>query len=63
MERIVVDVITGEVTTVPFTAEEIAKIQAQAAEQPPAPSSPTLEELQAQLNAIQAQIQTLSGGQ
>jgi hypothetical protein len=63
MERIVVDVITGEVTTIPFTAEEIAEIQTTAVVQPPAPPLPTLAELQAQLNAIQLQIQTLSGGQ
>jgi hypothetical protein len=62
MERIVVDVITGEITTVPFTQEEIAEIQAQSAQQPQPASSPTLEELQAQLNAIQSQIQALSGG-
>lgn len=62
MERIVVDVQTGEITTVPLTEEEIAAIQAQAATQPPAPPAPTLADLQAQLNSIQSQIQALAGG-
>jgi hypothetical protein len=61
MERIVVDVMTGEQTIVPLTAEEIAEVQAQAALQPPPPAPPSLSDLQAQLNAIQAQIQALAG--
>jgi len=63
MDRIVVDVTTGEVTIVPFTAEEISEIQASAAVQPPEPTPPSLSDLQAQLNALQLQIQALSGGQ
>ena len=63
MERIVVDVITGEVTIVQVTEEEIAEIQAKSSEKTLPPSPPTLAELQAQLNVIQAQIQALSGGQ
>jgi len=61
MNRIVVDVQTGEQTIVPLTDEEIAELQARAAEVPPPPPPPSLSDLQAQLNAIQAQIQALSG--
>ena len=58
MHRIVVDVQTGEQTIVPFTPEEIAAIEA-AAVANPQPTGPTLEELQTQLAAIQAQIDAL----
>lgn len=61
MERIVVDVQSGEVSIVPLTEEEIAEIEARAAEAPPAPPPPSLADLQAQLASIQAQINQLLG--
>jgi hypothetical protein len=50
------DSITGEVTIIPFTDEEIATIQAQ-----PVTPQPTVSELQAQLAEISAQLQALQG--
>ena len=61
MERIEVNVQTGEVRVIQFTAEEEAAALAYAASLP-APEElpkPTLEELQAQLEAISAQIASL----
>jgi len=53
MERIVVDVITGEQTVVPFTPEEIAAIQAAAAALPPVvPASITRPQCAKQLLAM-----------
>ena len=65
MERIEVNVETGEIKTVELTPEEIAAAQAQyqewLASQPASPPAPTLAELQAQLATITAEIQKLSG--
>ena len=65
MERIEVNVETGEVTVIQFTAEEEAAALAYAASLPtPAePPKPTLEELQAQLAALSAQIAALTPAQ
>jgi len=62
MERIEVNVETGEVTVIQYTPEEEAAALAYAASLPPepVPAKPTLEELQAQLTAISAQIQELA---
>jgi hypothetical protein len=62
MERIEVNVETGEVTVIQYTPEEEAAALAYAASLPPepAPATPTLEELQAQLTSISAQIQELA---
>ena len=64
MERIEVNVETGEVKVIQFTAEEEAAALAYAASLPPpvVPAKPTLEELQAQLAALSAQISILSQG-
>ena len=64
MERIEVNVETGEVTVIQYTPEEEAAALAYAASLP-APAElakPTLEELRAQLAAISAQIQELAAG-
>jgi hypothetical protein len=65
MERIEVNVETGEVTVIQYTPEEEAAALAYAASLPPEPepAKPTLEELQAQLAAISAQIQGLIAAQ
>jgi hypothetical protein len=62
MERIEVNVETGEVTVIQYTPEEEAAALAYAASLPPepTPAKPTLEELQAQLAAISAQMQELA---
>jgi len=62
MERIEVNVETGEVKIIQFTPEEEAAALAYAASLPPesVPAKPTLEELQAQLTSISAQIQELA---
>lgn len=62
MERIEVNVETGEVTVIQFTPEEEAAALAYAASLPPdpEPAKPTLKELQAQLAAISAQMQLLA---
>jgi hypothetical protein len=61
MERIEVNVKTGEVKVIQFTPEEEAEALAYAATiQELVPVKPTLEELQAQLAAISAQIQALA---
>jgi hypothetical protein len=63
MERIEVNVETGEVTVIQYTPEEEAAALAYAATvQELVPAKPTLEELQAQLTAISAQIQSLAAG-
>ena len=61
MERIEVDVQTGEVKVIQYTPEEEAAALEFAASiiEEPQPAQPTLEELQAQLAAIAAQIQNL----
>lgn len=61
MNRIEVNVETGEVTVIQFTPEEEAAALAYAASLPaPAePAKPTIEELQAQLAALSAQIAAL----
>jgi hypothetical protein len=61
MERIEVNVETGEVRVIQYTPEEEAVALAYAASLPPdpEPAKPTLEELQAQLAAISAQMQLL----
>jgi len=61
MERIEVNVETGEVKVIQYTPEEEAAALAYAASLPPdpVPAKPTLEELQAQLTAISAQMQLL----
>ena len=65
MERIEVNVQTGEVKIIQFTPEEEAAALAYAASLPPepVPAPPTLEELQAQLAAISAQMQSLIAAQ
>jgi len=62
MERIEVNVETGEVTVIQYTPEEEAAALTYAASLPPepAPAKPTLEELQAQFAAISAQMQLLA---
>ena len=66
MERIVIDVQTGEVTTVPFTPEEEAEILATAAAEEARQQAiadankPTLNDLQSQLAALTAQINAFS---
>jgi len=61
MERIEVDVITGEVKVIQYTPEEEEAALAYAAFiQEPEPIKPTLEDLQAQLAAIAVQIQSLT---
>jgi len=63
MERIEVNVETGEVKVIQFTPDEEAAALAYAATvQEPVQPKPTLEELQAQLAAISAQIQSLTNG-
>jgi hypothetical protein len=63
MQRTEVNVQTGEVKIIQFTPEEEAAALAYAATiQEPVPVKPTLEELQAQLAAISAQIQSLAAG-
>jgi hypothetical protein len=63
MQRTEVNVETGEVKVIQFTPEEEAAALAYAATiQEPVPPKPTLEELQAQLAAISAQIQELAAG-
>ena len=61
MNRIEVNVETGEVTVIQFTAEEEAAALAYAASLPAPvePAKPTLEELQAQLATLSAQIAAL----
>jgi hypothetical protein len=56
-----VNVMTGEIVHIPYTAEEQAKHDARvAAYAPPtAPPIPTKEQLLAQLNLLSAQIQAL----
>jgi hypothetical protein len=61
MQRTEVNVETGEVRLIQYTPEEEAEALAFAATiQEPVPVKPTLEELQAQLAAISAQIQSLA---
>lgn len=63
MERTEVNVQTGEVKIIQFTPEEEAAALAYAATiQEPVPPKPTLEDLQAQLASIAAQIQALAVG-
>ncbi len=63
MERIEVNVETGEVKVIQYTPEEEDAALAYAATvQEPVPPKPTLEELQAQLAAISAQMQELIAG-
>jgi hypothetical protein len=64
MERIEVNVETGAVTVIQYTPAEEAAALAYAASLPPepVPAKPTLEELQAQLTVISAQIQMLATG-
>lgn len=63
MERIEVNVETGEVTIIQFTPEEEAAALAYAASLPvePEPEKPTLEQLQAKLAELSAQISALTG--
>ena len=61
MERIEVNVETGEVKVIQYTPEEEAAALAYAATvQEPVSPKPTLEELQSQLAAISAQMQALA---
>lgn len=65
MERIVVNLQTGEQSVVPFTPEEEAEFLACAAEEArlaaeQAAQKPTLEQLQAQLSVLQSQIAELA---
>jgi hypothetical protein len=63
MERIEVNVETGEVTVIQYTPEEEAAALAYAATvQEAVPPRPTLEELQAQLAALTSQIQHYADG-
>jgi hypothetical protein len=61
MKRIEVNVKTGEVTVIQFTAAEEAAALAYAASLPAPvePAKPTLEELQTQLATLSAQIAAL----
>lgn len=61
MNRIRVNIQTGEVTTIPYTPEEIAAAieHENSLPQPEEPAAPTLEDLQAQLAALSAKIQSL----
>ena len=63
MERIEVNVETGEVTVIQYTPEEEAAALAYAASLPApvTPTAPTITELQAQLAALSAQISALAG--
>lgn len=63
MERIEVNVETGEVTVIQYTPEEEAAALAYAASLPApvTPTAPTITELQAQLAALSAQIAALAG--
>ena len=63
MERIEVNVETGEVKTIQFTAAEEAAALAYAASLPAPiePLKPTITDLQAQLAALSAQIAALAG--
>ena len=63
MERIEVNVETGEVTVIQYTPEEEAAALAYAASLPVPvePPKPTITELQAQLAALSAQIAALAG--
>jgi hypothetical protein len=65
MERIEVNVETGEVTVIQFTAAEEAAALAYAASLPAPvePSAPTITELQAQLAALSAQIAAFTPAQ
>lgn len=58
MERTEINVQTGEITVIQFTAEEEAAALAYAASLPVPvePAKPTLEDLQAQLASLSAQI-------
>jgi hypothetical protein len=58
MHRIVCDVSTGKITQIDLTAEEIAEIEARAAEYVPSPA-PTKEQMLAELQALTAKIQAL----
>ena len=61
MEHVILNAETGEVTVVPFTPEEEAATLAAAAVA--VPPKPTLEQLQAQLAALSAQIAALGASQ
>jgi hypothetical protein len=65
MERIEVNVETGEVKTIQFTADEEAAALAYAASLPMQvePAAPTITELQAQLAALSAQIAAFTPAQ
>lgn len=62
MDKTVVDLQTGQTAVVPFTPAEAAAFNASLEPAPPPPPAPTLAELQAQLAALQAQIEQLAGG-
>ena len=64
MNRIEVNVETGEVTVIQFTAEEEAAALAYAASlpAPTVPPAPTLADLQDQLTSLSAKIAALSQG-
>jgi len=64
MQRTEVNVETGEVRIIQYTPEEEAAAPAYAASLPAPvePPKPTLEELQAQLVTLTAQIQQLASG-
>jgi len=60
MHRIICDVSTGVVSRVDLTPEEIAELEARAAAYvPPSAPPPTKEQLLAQLQTLQAQLQAL----
>ena len=61
MERTEVNLQTGEITVIQYTPEEEAAALAYAASLPTVeePPKPTIEELQAQLAVLSAQIQAL----
>jgi hypothetical protein len=60
MDRLVVDVVTGQSHIVSFTAEAEAAFLASVEPAPVPPVPPTLADLQAQLTALQAQITALA---
>jgi hypothetical protein len=61
MKKIVCDLITGSVSEVDLTVEEIVEVQARAAAYvpPTAPAAPTKEQLLAELQTLTAKINAL----
>jgi hypothetical protein len=58
-KKIICNVQTGEIQELPLSADELIELEERRASAQIAPAAPTKEELLAQLQAIQAQIQAL----